>query len=444
MNIDGLKRASTPTFLIMAAVGMLAGPGTAIAQGHGSGGGGGGGGGGGQETGCGDVFGDLVHIQRHAKTGQAILQKRWIELPGDAFDWGYCPIAIDANGQEIPFVPLSCDLADPTAAVEVDYFGRLSAGRTKERNIRMHFDEVIVGIKEAESVRQDAAGRLELGTDCGYDATGTYGCGDWRTIDSPLENLGLYTRLMRYGHLQTDPAEVDIWAHGDPALGAQYHPALDAADYAKFTGLVRHLLPGTAGKATQAGICFPLGGFNPACAQTEPLISRDFVRAASFLGAAAGKDGIITVDLVQYMNRILKLTEATETASPTHRTLPALIRDCGDDPEDPLPQAQCTLVPGNPSLPWPANERFVDFHFAAYSRAEWRDTHIPLLRPVGPGTYLEDQVYVMSWLRFANGPDPIGAVKDISGFVLAASDGLRTNQLLHEYGVPADLGWNFQ
>jgi hypothetical protein len=442
MNNDGLKRASTPTFLVMATVGLLASPMAAHAQGHG--GGGGGAGGGGQETGCGDVFGDLVHIKRNAATGQPILQKRWIEYPGDVYDWGYCPIAVDATGQEIDFVPLTCDPIDPSALVEVDYFGRLSAGRTKERNLRMHFDEVIVGIKEAESVRQDAAGRLELGTYCGYDAGGVYGCGRWRVIDSPLENLGLYVRLMRYGHLQTDPAEVDIWAHGDPALGTQYHPALDGSDYAKFTGEVRHLLPGTAGKTTQAAICFPASGFNPACARTEALISRDFMRGAAFLGGAAGKEGYITVDLVQYMNRILKLTQATETSQPTHRTLPALIRDCGNDPENPLPVSRCTIVPATPNLPWPANELFVDFHFAAYARAEWFDHDIRLLRPVGAGTYIEDNVYLMSWLRFANGPEPTSALKTIKGFVLATSDALRTNQLIHEYGMPTSLGWNFQ
>ena len=46
--------------------------------------------------------------------------------------------------------------------------------------------------------------------------------------------MALYARLMKYGHLQTDPEEVDTFAHGDPAAGTQYHTALAAEDYAKF------------------------------------------------------------------------------------------------------------------------------------------------------------------------------------------------------------------
>lgn len=52
-------------------------------------------------------------------------------------------------------------------------------------------------------------------------------------------------------------------------------------------------------------------GFNPACAEPETLNNRDFVRAASLLAGAANKTGIVTVDLVQYMNRILKITQTT-------------------------------------------------------------------------------------------------------------------------------------
>jgi len=109
----------------------------------------------------GDVFGDLVHIKRDAITGQPILQERWVEMEGGALGWDYCPIPVDSAGVEIPFAPLSCD-PDPAQAsrlVEVDYFGRLSAARTKERNQRMHFDEVIVNINGADLVDVDEGRR---------------------------------------------------------------------------------------------------------------------------------------------------------------------------------------------------------------------------------------------------------------------------------------------
>ena len=124
-----------------------------------------------------------------------------------------CAIPIDAYGQEIPLIDLSCEV-DPahlTRIVELDYFGRLSAGRTRERNIRMHFDEVITSIKESDLVTLEPAGRFRLGTDC-VDGV----CASWRAIDSPQENLAVYARLLRYGHIPTDPLEEDVDFHGDP------------------------------------------------------------------------------------------------------------------------------------------------------------------------------------------------------------------------------------
>ena len=142
---------------------LVTAPVFALAQSHGGGSGGEGG-----ASGCGDIFGDLIHIHRDPTTGQPILQKRWVELPDDSLGWDYCPIPVNGAGEEIGFVDLSCDPADPLATVEVSYFGRLSAGRTKERNSRMHFDEVISSIKDPAvgRVQQDATGRLLLGDTC--------------------------------------------------------------------------------------------------------------------------------------------------------------------------------------------------------------------------------------------------------------------------------------
>ena len=144
---------------------LMTAPALALAQGHGGGSGEEGGGG----SGCGDVFGDLVHVKRDPITGQPILQKRWVELKSDTLGFDYCPIPVDGTGAELPFADLSCDPADPSAVVEVDYFGRLSGGRTKERNNRMHFDEVISSIKDPAvgRVGQDATGRMQLGYECG-------------------------------------------------------------------------------------------------------------------------------------------------------------------------------------------------------------------------------------------------------------------------------------
>ena len=248
-----------------------------------------------QGSGTGDVFGDLIHILRAPATGQPVLAQRWVELPGPVtgYGWGYCPIAVDAFGAELAFIPYTCDPLDLTAVQEVDYFGRLNASRTKERNIRMHMDEVIATIQLADWVDSSGCGRLRLYFDCtvpGDPAT----CLDSKLIDSPLENLGLFMRLAKYGHLQTDPEEIDTGSHGDPTVPIVYHPALTPEDWPKMAPAVRHLLP-----ANGQGDCFPGGVFSPACAEAELLDDRDLVRAAGFAAGGADKDGHFTVDLVQ-------------------------------------------------------------------------------------------------------------------------------------------------
>lgn len=436
MNISKTKcRQSRNLGLVLV---LITAPAFALAQGESGG------------SGCGDVFGDLVHVKRDPTTGQPILQKRWVELKSDTYGFDYCPIPVSGAGAELPFADLSCDVADPTAVVEVNYFGRLSGGRTKERNNRMHFDEVISSIKDPKvgRVGQDATGRLQIGYDCTPFTTDTgtvtTRCASWRAIDSPMENLALYTRLMKYGHLQTDPSEVDTFAHGDPAAGTQFHPALAAGDYVKFDASMRHLLPRGEVDQSPVDTCFPGGVFNSACAAGERLLSRDFVRAGSFLSAAADKTGTITVDLVQYMNRILKITLDTEISTANVFTLPALIRDCGGENGTAyLPIEQCTTRPATADLPAPANERFVNFRATSYLRSAWRDRLLEVVKPIADTRRWQETrgVRLMDWLGDQNGPQPV-AVTGINGFVLATSDGLRAIEFVHNYAIPEDL-WDF-
>jgi len=425
---------------------LMTAPALAQAQDHGGGSGGSGGSGHeGGSSGCGDVFGELVHIKRDAATGQPILQKRWVELPGDSFGWAYCPIPINGAGEEIGFADLSCDAADPTAVFEVDYFGRLSGGRTKERNSRMHFDEVISSIKDpaVDVVDTDETGRLRFGYECDGIGAAVTTCASWRTTDSPMENLALYARMMKYGHLQTDPMEVDTNAHGDPALGTQYHPALGAADYAKFDAGIGDLLPRAADGLSPADTCFGGGVFNAACARNESLKSADFIHAASFLAGAADKHGVITVDLVQYMNRILKIALDTPMSTAARDTLPALVRDCGGgDGAAHLPPEQCSIKPAVAGLPAPANERFVDFKKVGYVRQVWRRHDVAALQPIGNGTWIEvADVQLMDWLNDVNGFQR-GVTKNIDGFVLATLDGVRAVEFVHNYELP-ELLWDF-
>ena len=370
--------------------------------------------------GHGDVLGDLVHIKRSPETGQPILQKRWIEYPGDVLDWGYCPIPVDAAGAEIPFADLSCDVdpAQLTRLVEVDYFGRLSGGRTKERNLRMHFDEFISTIMDSEAVDLEATGRIKLGTGCTADGA----CASWKVIDSPMENMGVYYRLLKYGHLQTDPAEVDESFHGDPALGTVYHPALRAEDWAKFRGSVASLLP-----RASASECFSGTTFVAACAAPQSLTAEDFVRAASFLAGAADKTGKITADLVQYLNRILKITVATEDSAASVDTLPALIRD-----------ESGAIAPAPAGLPAPADELFVDFTTAAYFRDVRYTGSVPALVTGGAGLWQENPaVPLLPFLVHVYGP--AAPAVNLDAFLKNSNDALRAVEFVHNYAIPEDL-----
>jgi Putative Ig domain/FG-GAP repeat len=379
-------------------------PGTAVAQSN-----------------TGDLLGDLVHIRRDATTGQPILQRRWVDLSGGVLGWAYCPIPVDVSGAEIPFAPLSCE-ADPAEAsrlVEVDYFGRLSGGRTKEANQRMHFDEIIVNIKGADLVTVDEAGRLKLGTTC--DQAGV--CATWKTIDSPMENLSIYRFLLKYGHIQTDPLEIDTSPGGDPNAGTIYHPALAEADWAKFVGVTRTLLP-----QNTASQCFSGATFVPACATPQNLSPGDFSFVSSFLSGAADKHGKITPDLVQYLNRILKVPIATTESAAPVTTLPALIRD-----------EQGAIAPATPGLPFPADERFVDFSPVTYLRTDWFNQSLLVLQTTdNGGTWQPTTVQLLQWLAHVNGP--AGATtSNMPGFQAWATDALRVVEFMHEYALPVNL-----
>ena len=365
------------------------------------------------------MYGDLIHILRSPQTGQPILQKRMIEYPEDVVAWGYCPIPVDLTGAEIPFADLSCDVHPDFLAliVEVDYFGRLSGGRTKEVNQRMHFDEIIETIQDSEIVTTDGAGRLQFGTEC----TGLI-CTTWKVLDSPMANLAFYRRVMKYGHMQTDPMEVDTNFHGDPATGTVYHPALRAEDWPKFQGAAVVLLP-----SSNVSECFNETTFIASCALPQALSAEDFVRAASFLAGAADKTGRITIDLVQYMNRILRIPVATAMSAAPITTLPALIRD-----EDGF------IAPATDGLPAPANERFVDFTVASYFRDDRFNVTVPALQLTAPGVFTANPaVPLLDFLLLINGTAL--SLTESPAFVANGNDALRAVEFIHNYEIPLDL-----
>jgi hypothetical protein len=284
----------------------------------------------------------------------------------------------------------------------------------------MHFDETIVNINNGEIIDVDEAGRLKIGTSCLPAGT----CANWKTIDSPMENLAMYRHVQKYGHIQTDPLEVDDSPGGDPNAGTVYHPALTEADWAKFRGVTLTLLP-----QANANQCFSGANFVTSCATPQALTNTDFSFVTSFLAGAADKTGRITPDLVQYLNRILKVPVATPISAAPVVTLPALIRD---DPAG-------TPYPAPPGLPFPADERFVDLSPVSYQRTSWFDKALLALQTGDGGlTWQPVVVQLLQWLSYVNGASA-GTAAEMPGFIAWANDALRVVEFMHEYEVPANL-----
>ena len=456
----------------------------------------------------GDVFGDLIHILRVSETGQPIFAQRWIEMPEalPGFGWGYCAIAVAEDGSRLPFKPYSCDVEEGAPVVEVDYFGRLNASRVQERNQRLHFNETITNIKQAVQLRLDPTGRLALGfvdpddPDSCTLATPEYCV--WATVDSPMENMAFYQRFMKYGHIATDPEEPDLWWHGDPATDPLeiVHPALDKDDFAKFisAGLnnwlpEREVWDGDGNFIRDYEDCFDEQdkAIVP-CLPPEELTSEDFDTSADLLGASGGKHNFFTKDLVQYLNRFLRITQTTVFAAATLKTLPAMYEqcECFFDPGDPwtggdeapegwdmdtdLTYTNCEVIDYVDGIEnWEdfsnVKELFVNFDASDYDRGYiWEDRKatvaLEALLEIPPtsdpeaitvqaadGPSVESNPGAMSdiWLTVEEEPlvewiglvnldyDPDGA--QIHNFVDAASDTLRAIEFFHNYEVPENL-----
>ncbi len=313
-------------------------------------------------------YGDLIVIERD-KYGIPVL---------DALG---CLQPLDINGNLIP-LDGECEVLDGASVVEVD-FGRLNLARSPEKVRQQALDEVIQAIKDCLRVSLDPAGRLALKYKIVNPDTGIKEV-VWKTIDSPRENLALYTQLMQFGHLQTTCGEIAS-AHGDETT---YRPCLDSAvDYPKFKSIVKHVLPSAVGST-------------PA----ENLSDRDLTLASFFLAGAGDKTGVITVDMVQYINAILDIPNSTNAL---------------------------------------ANPDFVDFSGFVYKRSNKFSGSVSVIQPVenDPGFWVETEVDLLTWLTYLdeNNKD---RWRNIKGFVQAANDSLQTILFLHNYEIPAPL-WTY-
>jgi hypothetical protein len=167
----------------------------------------------------GEDYGDLYVIVREPTTGAPVLKD------------GEYQICIDAGCNET-VLTVDGEVPEGVAAVDVE-FGRASMVRSPEKVAQRALDEVLAKLEAAGAVERDQSGRLML---------------DGVTVDSPGENLALYSALLG----------------GDPKL-------------------------------TEAML--------------DKLPDNKLDLAASLLAGGADKNGTISVDFVVYMNVIMGITE---------------------------------------------------------------------------------------------------------------------------------------
>lgn len=232
-------------------------------------------------------------------------------------------------------------------------FGRLNLARAPQAVLDASFDEAISSLNAATDIKIDASGRLMVTTEI-YDEFLTDENGDplWvktevKAIDSPKENLALYVKLMKDGHLITPADErvpIDYSVYGGMPINQLLEledgpsdtprPTIDIVKMQSFglghlvdagapaTYSIRMESDGslyldvngnmditcTVEELVDYQYCVEYEGIITSSDTDEPA-GDDFPVAASFFAAAADKKGNITVDKIVYINSILGINK---------------------------------------------------------------------------------------------------------------------------------------
>ncbi len=129
----------------------------------------------------GDIYGDIVVLLRDLATGAPIVAGTSVDPEtGEEITEYY--VCLDLDCTETVATVLG-EIPEGTDAIEVD-FGRSSVARAPSSVTDHALDEALAKLADADEVAQDVTGRIVYSVD-----------GTWYTIDSPLENLALYTDL---------------------------------------------------------------------------------------------------------------------------------------------------------------------------------------------------------------------------------------------------------
>jgi hypothetical protein len=371
--------------------------------------------------------------------------------------------------------------------VDEPHFGRLNLSRAPEAVLQAAFDEAISNINAASEISRDPAGRLLLTTDI-YEEFPTYlneECQPQivetvtKAIDSPLENLALYVKLLQDGHLVTPGDErepIDRSPYGGIPLWKMLEledgPSDDlrpTVDIAKLAGFFPALVNVTQVTYYTYYACFTEGGAQTACMCWNPdpvqpelegewvmcdnVVSRDLVVvateddclgsgcegpftglmtdgdyapdvadldfAAAFLAAAAPKYDSIGPDMVVYLNSILginKVVGTSEDGTIDYSKFPVYFNYDAIEGYD---------REGN------FNDRAKPTILVDQGGGTWAETEVPLMDPI-LGVQFQDL-----GVDGATGlPSGSPATVDYLGFTQMADDNLSTIKLIHTYQIP--------
>jgi hypothetical protein len=265
---------------------------------------------------AGALYGDLYVIERDDSGVPVTVEVTDPELDENGEPTGdyvtvQCQQPLAADCSLLPLWGQS-DVFDPelydACAVQDDYadflqgvaFGRESVGRSPASVLDSSYGEALKTMNQAVdscdsgvAVKKDPAGRVMLCLATEVDGTTSYA---WKTIDAPLENLGMYRAVMTDGCM----SPID-----ETVIGEEGQPITVTIE----------LTESAEGFLGDAGLGHVV------CQGADLPDTDDMLSAAVFIGAAADKTSPVTLDELINMNTYLEVNPYVYTRQGKNRTL---------------------------------------------------------------------------------------------------------------------------
>jgi hypothetical protein len=370
-----------------------------------------------------------------------------------------------ASGETWDGVTYYSDIYYNDLVQEVE-FGRLNLGRAPDAVLDHAFDEAINNLNNAKSIAVDASGRLLLTTDIydefltNPDGTPVYIETVTKAIDSALENLALYIKLMKDGNLITPADErgaidrsirggIPLWKllELEDGPSKSLRPTIDIAKMQEF-GLgnlvdASNITTYWTTRDAEGNLIVSLEACE-GCEESHGITTKsandmsvgdDFVFSATFVASAADKTGRMTMDKVVYLNSILGINLVVGYSE----------YDENGDPVDGAISYSKNPVYFNYATNMNPYNRLSTFTNRGNKVTEpgggnpaTYDGNVTVLveDPATPGTWVQTDMPIFENVfgDGTTGQDYTGT--DISGFTAMSDDNLQTIGYIHTYQIP--------